>query len=150
MPIEFGDLVGGKRWIEVEIGDQVLLAAYHPGSTSLRKQAEIQRRLREMQAQEDADEIQQIENVAAVFCEIVCDWDLTDQGRTLPITIETVTALPQFVYSAIMDAVTQDRQADGEEKKPQSARSGAGLPVEDKREIVQNGTFQSERRGTWA
>lgn len=151
MPVELGELLGNERWVEVQMGDVSFHVAYRPGATSLRRQAEIQRQVRQMQTIGDVDEVAQAEEMGKLFCEMVCDWDLTDGGKTLPLTPEVVTGrLPGPVFNAILVAVGEDGRAEQEEKKALSATSGATSSRKGKRETVQNGTHTSEPRGTWA
>ncbi len=150
MPVELSDLLSNKRWVEVPVGEHVMRVAYKPGTTSLRRQAQLQRQMRELQAAEDTDEESMVENVAQVFCEIVCDWDLTENGRPLPVNVVTVGNLPGIVYNAIMDAINADGGSSAEEKKAQKVTSAAGSAQEGKSVPVLNGLPSSEMRGTWA
>jgi hypothetical protein len=151
MPIELSELLSDERWVEVPIGESVLNVAYRPNATSLLRQAEIQRHIREMQGQSDADEVAQAQEMAKVFCEMVCDWDLTEQGKPLPVTPEIVAGrLPPLIFSAIMTAIGEDGRAQQEEKKVSSVTSDAGSLPKGKRVTARNGIPTSEPRGTWA
>jgi len=150
MPVELSDLLSNKRWIGVEMGGHVISVAYRPGATSLRRQAELQRQMRQLQAAENVDEVVIVDSVASVFCEIVCDWDLTENGRSLPVNAESVGNLPGIIYNAIMDAINSDGKTQDDEKKRLNATSVAGLPHEVKQVPALNGIPFSEPRGTWA
>ena len=150
MPFELNNLLSNKAWVEVAVGDDVLRVAYLPASTSLRKQAELQRALREIQAATEMDEMEQVKRAALLFCELVCDWDMTLNGVPLPVTPETASSLPMPLFGAIMEAITSDRQEGEAEKKVSRPTSGAGSQQEDKLEVVQNGIPSSGRPSTWA
>lgn len=151
MPVELSDLLGNERWVEVEVNGVAFHVAYRPAATSLRRQAELQKRRRQLQAQDDGDEVEQTNEVGAIFCEMISNWDLTSSGEPLPITPDVVTsALPGAIFSAIMQAVGEDAQSAQEEKKQQSATSAAGLPARAKSASVPNGTTRSVPRSTWA
>lgn len=151
MPVELSDLLGNERWVEVDIDGVVLRAAYRPAATSLRRQAELQKRRRQLQAQTDGDEVELTNEIGAIFCEMVSDWDLTSGGEPLPITPDVVTnALPGAIFGAIMQAIGEDAQSAQEEKKQQNVTSAAGLPARAKSASVLNGTSRSAPRSTWA
>lgn len=152
MPVELRDLLSNKRWVEVEVSGHTINVAYHPSATSLRRQAELQKRLRELQAADaaDVDELEATREGAQIFCEIVCDWDLTNNGQTLPIEVEVVIDLPGIVVNTIMETVRADSATSDAQKKLQSVTSGAGLPQEVRSAVAQNGISSSEARGTWA
>jgi hypothetical protein len=151
MPIELSELLSDERWVEVQIGASILNVAYRPNATSLQRQAEIQRHIREMQSQSDTDEVAQALDMAKVFCEMVCDWDLIDQGKPLPVTPEIVAGrLPPLIFSAIMTAIGEDGRAQQEEKKVLSVTSDVSSRPKGKRVSAQNGTQSSEPAGTWA
>jgi hypothetical protein len=151
MPTELSELLGNERWIEVEIGGATFEVAYRPGSTSLRRQAEIQRQVRQMQAQTDMDEVAQAEQMGKLFCELVCGWDLEDGGQPLPLTVEVVAGrLPGPVFNAVMQAIGEDGRAQQKEKKALSATSDATYPPRGKRAKSPNGTRTSEPLDTWA
>lgn len=148
---ELSDLLSNKQWVAVEIGSNIIQVAYRPTSTSLRKQAEMQKRLRQLRDAENMDEFAVTDEMGAIFCEIVCDWDLTLDGRPLPVSSETVIGmLPGPIYQAIMDAVSQDKQAGVAEKKVLNESYAAGSRIQGKLEVAQNGIPSSERRDPWA
>jgi hypothetical protein len=150
MPVELSELLGNERWIDVEVGQVVFSVAYRPGATSLMRQADIQRQIREMSAQ-DMDEVTQAKQSGKLFCEMVCGWDLEDGGKPLPLTPDVVAGrLPGSVFNAILAAISEDGRAQQEEKKVLSVTSDAGLVVRGKRANTRNGTPISEPRGTWA
>lgn len=151
MPVELSDLLGNERWVPVEVNGVVFQVAYRPAATSLRRQAELQRRRRQLQAQENADEVEQMQEIGVIFCEMISNWDLTSGGVPLSITPDVVTsALPGAIFNAIMQAIGEDAQSAQEEKKRLSATSGAGLPTTAKLGNVPNGTMPSAPRATWA
>jgi len=151
MPVELSDLLGNERWVEVQVAGGTFNIAYRPESTSLYRQAELNKRMRLLQAQTDADELEQTDEIGTIFCEVVSNWDLTDGGRPLPLTPQVATrGIPGPWFNAIMEAISNDRDASQEEKKVSSVRSAAGFPREARPENVQNGIPQSERHGTWA
>lgn len=151
MPVELSDLLGSERWIPVEVNNVTFNVAYRPGNTSLKRQAELQKRMRTLQAQRDADEEEQAEEVGKLFCEMVCNWDLTSKGKPLPITAKVVTeTLPGAVFSAIMEAISSDSQSGQEEKKALNATSGASSRRGAKSAVAQNGIPSSARHDTWA
>ncbi len=151
MPVELTDLLQGERWIPVTMGAATFNVAYRPGNTSLKRQAELQRKMREMQGTPDLDEVAQADEIGRVFCEMICAWDLVRQGVPLPVTPQVVTdVLPAPVFNAIMAAISADAESEQEQKKISSARSGAGLPQTTRRENVPNGTPSSGRPSTWA
>lgn len=150
MPVELSELLGNQRWVDVTVGDVTFSVAYRPGATSLKRQAELQRLVRELNTDSELDEVEQVEQMGEIFCEMVCGWDLTRQGQPIPVTPETALALPGLIFNAILEAVGQDGAAQGEEKKALSATSGAGSSKKAKRGNARNGTQSSGRRGTWA
>lgn len=150
MPVELSELLNNERWIDVEVMGVTLRVAYRPTATSLKRQAQVQKRMREL-SQADIDEEAQVKEAAALFCEMISDWDLTERGAPLPISPDVVAGrLPGIVVNTIMHAVGEDAQQQQQEKKVSSATSGVGLPPGGKRASVPNGTTPSEPRGTWA
>lgn len=151
MPVELSNLLGNERWVEVEVNGNLFHVAYRPGNTSLKKQAQLQKKMRQLQTQENADEEEQVMEIGKVFCEMVSNWDLTSGGQPLPITPEVVAGvLPDAVYTAIMEAVAADGKVNANEKKASNATYAASLAQEDRLATAQNGIPSSERRGTWA
>ncbi len=151
MPVELSDLLIDECWIAVEMEGGTFNIAYRPGMTSLYDIARVQKQIRLSQTQGDIDEEEQAEQMGEVFCEMVCDWDLTHQGQPLSITPEFVTRrLPAQFFNAIMTAISADRTAREEEKKVLSVTSDATLPPMGKLATVRNGTSSSEPRSTWA
>lgn len=151
MPVELSDLLGNERWVEVEVAGVSLRVAYRPSNTSLKRQAQLQKKMRALQNQTDADEEEQANEAGRLFCEMVSNWDLTDKGEPLPITPEIATnLLPGIVVNAIMGAIGGDAQSQQEEKKALSASLDAGSPAAGRQEVAQNGIPSSEPRATWA
>lgn len=151
MPVELSELLNDERWVEVEVGSTVLNIAYRPGATSLHRQAAMQKMVRQLGAQEDTDETEQAEQMGAIFCEMVCAWDLTDQGKPLAITPEIVTKrLPGAIFNAIMQAIGEDGQAQQEEKKALLTTSATGSSARGRRANAQSGTRTSAPPGSWA
>lgn len=150
MPIELSDLLNNERWVEVEIEGDILKVAYRPGATGISRQAEIAKQMRQFGKQEDADEEEIVKHSNKVFCEIVCDWDFTEDGETLPVTPEIVGRLPTRYINLITDAIAQDIIGNQEEKKGLSATSGVPSPRAGKRAANRNGIHSSEPQGTWA
>lgn len=150
MPVELSDILGNKRWVEVELGEHILKVAYRPGSSSLMQQAEIQRKLRELQNAKEADEVALVKSMASVFCEIICDWDLVNKGQPVPINVTTVSALPGVIYNAAMNAVIADGKVKAEGKKPLSETSSDGSQPPTRQAVAQNGISPYEQPATWA
>lgn len=150
MPLELNDVLNDARWVQVQFGDHAFEVAYRPAATSMRRQSELKRTLRRMLAEGEETDIDESVEMAKVICEMVSDWDLQRDSRPLPINIETVQDLPGVLFNAIMEAISQDSQAEREEKKVSNATSAAGLPRRVNSEPAQNGIPQSERRGSWA
>lgn len=148
---ELSALLANKRWVEAEFNDIVFKVAYRPGSMSMVAQADLQAKLTALQDNQGISLREQMLRVGALFCEIVCDWDLTDGGVPLPINVDMVAKiLPGAAIFDALGAVINDGAADKEEKKVQSVRSAAGLPVEAKLAVAQNGIQSSKEPGTWA
>lgn len=148
---ELSALLANERWVPVEFNEITFRVAYRPGSTSLKRQVQLQKRLRTLQGQDNADEEEQVLAAAGILCELVSNWDLTENGHPLPVTAEVVAArLPGAAFSAIMNAITGDgSMSDGEKKAPKPIL-GDGSPKGGKPEPVLNGTGQYVPRGTWA
>lgn len=150
MPVELSELLNNERWIDVEVMGVTIRVAYRPTATSLKRQAQIQKRMREL-GREDIDEEVQVREAATLFCEMISGWDLTEQGVPLPISPDVVAGrLPGVVVNTVMHAVGEDAQQQQLEKKASSATSGVGLPPGGKRASAPNGITPSEPRGTWA
>ena len=91
------------------------------------------------------------EQMGKLFCELVCDWDLVDGGKPLPLTPDIVAGrLPGPVFNAVMQAIGEDGRAEQEEKKALSATSVATSLPRGKRAKSRNGTRTSEQQNTWA
>lgn len=150
MPIELSDLLNDERWVEVEIEGEILNVAYRPGATGISRQAEIAKQMRQFGKQEDADEEEIVKHSNKVFCEIVCDWDFTENGSTLPVTPEIVGRLPTRYINLITAAIAADSNSNQEEKKLSLVTSAATSVRAGKRAAIQNGTHSSEPQGTWA
>lgn len=150
MPVELSDLLSDERWVEVEMSGHTFNVAYRPGSMSLLRQAEMQKRIRLLEAQEVADEMEMVDFASEAFCEMVCAWDLVRKGEPLPLTPEVVARLESAIVDAIRDAIGEDAQRVQNEKKASNAISDAISPRADRRAKAQNGTSSSERRATWA
>lgn len=151
MPVELSDLLGDERWVAVQVGNATFNVAYRPSATSLRRQAELQKRQRVLANSSTLDEVEQANEIGAIFCEMISAWDLVDGGVPLPLTPEVVTrTLPGAVFEAIMAAVGADGKAAQEEKKVLSATSGAGLPPRDKLASAPNGMHPSAPQSSWA
>lgn len=151
MPVELSDLLGNECWVEVVVAGGTFRVAYKPETTSLMRQAEMQKHMRDLQARNDMDEVQQVTEIAKTLCEVVTNWDLTRDGQPLPITPEVVAkSIPGAWINTIMAAIRDDRDASLEEKKRLSATSGAGLPTAARLESVPTGILSSAPRDTWA
>jgi hypothetical protein len=151
MPVELRDLLGDKRWIEVQLPKGSFRVAYNPGAISLRRQAEIEKSMREMRTTGTQDELELVNNVGRVLCDMVVDWDLSQDGRPLPITVDVACSFPFFMFTAIMQAITEDGLGNNsEEKKVLVPTSGTILRPTASWEPTPNGTPSSEQRGTWA
>lgn len=147
---ELSALLANKRWVSVEYNDIIFNVAYRPSSMSLMAQAELQDKLKTLQASNDMSAQDQVKSTGEIFAQIVCDWDWTDNGETIPITLDTILRiLPGAAIISALDAVTSDGATSSAEKKASKSRSGAGLPVGGKLEIVQNGIQYSEELSTW-
>lgn len=148
---ELSALLANKRWVEAEFNDIVFKVAYRPGSMSLMAQADLQGKIMSLQNNQEIGLHEQMVKLGEIFCDVVCDWDLTDNGRPVPITVEAVTSiLPGAAIVDALNAVTNDGNTGKEEKKVQSVRSGAGLPVAVRQAVAPNGIPLSEEPGTWA
>lgn len=148
---ELSALLANERWVPVEFNNITFQVAYRPGSTSLKRQVQLQKRLRALQGQENADEEEQVLAAASILCELVSNWDLTENGQPLPVTADVIAnKLPGAAFSAIMNAVTSDGNMSEGEKKVQKPTSDAGYQAEDKAELALNGTGSYVPRGTWA
>lgn len=141
-------LLANKRQLSVSFDNATIQITYRPGSTSIKRQAELQAEMQEIQNREDA--MGMARKTVEIFCEIVSGWDLTDNGQPIPITVDAVIGLSDEVVNTIMGAISADKQRIAEEKKLSSVRSAAGLPVGANTAIAQNGIHSSEPRGSWA
>lgn len=151
MPIELSDLLGNECWVDVEVAGGTFRVAYKPETTSLMRQAEMQRQIRDLQARTDLDEVQQVTEIAKVLCEVVVNWDITVGGQPLPITPDVVAkTIPGPWVNIIIAAIREDRDQSLEEKKRLSATSGAGLPTVAPSGNAPNGIRTSVPRDTWA
>jgi hypothetical protein len=150
MPVELSDLLSNRRWVGVDVMGHTIQVAYRPGATSLKRQAQLEREMRQLQKADEMDEEEVILRTGKVFCEIVCDWDLTRNGHPIPLSPEEVIDLPGMVINSIMQAVQADGQRSADEKKLSSVTSGVGSTPKGNLAPAQNGIPSSEARGTWA
>jgi hypothetical protein len=143
-------LLANKRWVDTEFNDIPFKVAYRPGNMSLIAQAELEAKMALLQDDKELTSVQKMQKLGEIFCEVVCDWDWTNEGKPLPINVEMVTRiLPGAAIISALNAVTNDGSNSGE-KKASSATLDAGLPTMDKLAVAQNGIPSSEQRGTWA
>lgn len=147
---DLNEIVADERWIPVEIWRHTIMVAYRPGKTSLQRQAEIQREMREMQADPEVDEVEAARRGAEILCELVSDWDLTDNGRPVPLTSDALMRVPGPFFYAIMGAIGSDGENIANEKKASKSNSAAGSRQGGKQAPAQAGIPSSEPRGTWA
>lgn len=150
---DLSSLIANKCWVDVEVEGGTFKVAYRPGGMSLMHQAELLDRVEQLQARTDMSKAEQARNLAELTCEVIVDWDLTDNGEPLPLTPDTVAKIiPGTWTMPIVNAVMKDGgpNQDEEEKKQLSATSVDGLPQAGKREVARNGIRQFEPRGTWA
>jgi hypothetical protein len=83
---------------------------------------------------------------------MICNWDLEDKGKPLPITPDVVDTfcLPGLSSTPSWRRLAGYAQREQDEKKLSNVTSDAGSPRAGKRENARNGTSPSERRATWA
>lgn len=143
-------LLANKRWVDCDADGFEFKVAYRPGMTSLKRQAELQRELRSLQSATDMDELEAVTRVAQVMVEMVCDWDLTNEGQPIPITVGTIIELPNVIYNAIQQGINDDGKVTAEEKKASLPTSVATSMKAERSAVAQNGIPQLEQRGTWA
>jgi hypothetical protein len=126
------------------------MVAYRPASTSLRKQAELAMLIRDVQkAGDDADQRELVEKVVNILYQTIVDWDITLEGKPVPITQQILGDMPRDVFGSIMEAINGDRE-DPEEKKLSNGTSGDTLQMVPQPGTVPNGTPSYAPQNTWA
>lgn len=104
-----------------------LLSLMEDGSDEEIAQAEQrcnqwQERVKAAQAALDEAVQRSLELQNKLFCSIIADWDISENGQKLPVTPETVARLPMEAVRRILEAVRAD-QGEG-----LGVRSGSGSP----------------------
>jgi hypothetical protein len=150
MPLELEDVLSDVRWVTANYNGHEFEVAYRPAGTSLRRQSEWKRTLRQIQREGADSEIDESAEMAKLIVEMVAEWDLQRGGRPLPLTLDNVQDLPGGLFTAIMNAISGDAQSEPSEKKASSNRSAAGSRQTANSVNAQNGIPQSEPRNTWA
>jgi hypothetical protein len=151
MPTQLSKLLGEMRWAEVVTDAATFNVAYYPDAMSLMQQVELQELGEQVQALAATDPRAAAQMIADVTCKVICDWDLVDGDKVIPLTAAAVAAiLPEWVFRVIIETVAADRRARQEEKKVLSVTSDAISPPTGKRARSPNGTRISAPQDTWA
>ena len=100
MPLDLSDLLAERRELDVKYHDFVICITYNPNT-----QTEVIEEL----MKEQIDEQRYAASLRTFIVKSVTKWDLTEDGKPLPIDDETVrTKVPTAVQVAITTAITED------------------------------------------
>lgn len=102
MPIRLSELAAKSRTIEVDFEGESIRVTYTPAKLTMATQARIQEAMKLPADQSNGE-------LAAVLTDAVTGWDvLGDDGAQLPVTGETVRALPLRFVGALALALFND------------------------------------------
>jgi hypothetical protein len=94
MPIKLSDITKATKAITVKLGDDMLAITFKTGFYTSATASMLQ-------AAEDSNKAQ-----AALIADTITEWDfLDDKGKTVPITFDTLNALPMYILNAIYKAM---------------------------------------------
>lgn len=137
MPVTLSDLQQDERELDVAIGENTLHIAYRPsGITPV-----LEEKLRETREDERGGKML-VEMLAA----ILTGWDLLPEpdAAPLPIDEKTLQTLPTRFLVSLVEAITEDSNADPTKSKA----SAAGSPRKARSASRRSGTSSSARRAT--
>lgn len=143
MPVRLSELVNDAKVVTVTIGDHSVNISYRPNAVTMPA-------LLRLDTMTSATPAEQVEIMAVLLADFIGAWDiLGEDDKPIPVTVDTLKAMPYRLIMLIMDAIKQDTEAETRQKKALSANLGDGLPQEATSANVPNGTVSSARQSSF-
>lgn len=143
MPVRLSELVNDSKIVTVAIGEHSINIRYRPNTITMPA-------LLRLETINSATLAQQMEIMAELLAEFIGDWDILGEDDTpVPVTVDTIKAMPYRLIELIMQAIKDDTEAATLEKKALSANSAAGSQQKENSVNVPNGTASSARQGSF-
>jgi hypothetical protein len=126
--MDISTLRENTKEITVSLGAGTIVAAYYPGRYTRKLQRDIAAKEKALQAKVDAGDdgadADDVNGIAEMVVALLASWDLTDGGKPVPITEETLVDALGYIYTlAILRAILDDVTA---------GTGGAGLDPNSK------------------
>lgn len=100
MPIKLSQLIADRRTVKVPFGDDALTLTYKPSAVNA---------VQESRELEDREKGQILRSQARSLAEVIESWDIVgEDGKTLPVSEEVLSALGIDVTSKINRAIIED------------------------------------------
>ncbi len=99
MPLNLSTLTQSMRTLAVKLEDGTLNLTYRPGAITARMVTQERQRKLESSSVEASTES---------LASVLTSWDLTDDDKPLPVTVEALMLLPSSVIFACWRAIQED------------------------------------------
>lgn len=128
MTFELRHLQTDKRTVCRDVGGDELRVTYRPGAVSHRLLAQFRSASAAAAAGDEFAEVETIDALIAFLADAIIEWNVTDNGTPVPVSRDTLSALPLEAVGIVWTAIQEDIAAPGKASSSSAGGSRRAAP----------------------
>lgn len=124
MSFDLRHLHSDTRTVSKEVNGDLLEVTYRPGAVSHKLLASFRTAATSTAANAEFAEVEVIETLIGFLADTIIEWNVTDDGKPVEVSVETLSALPLEIVGILWTTIQEDIGDPGKARKT----SGGGSP----------------------